>query len=586
LRLPTWRGEEVRRRFVLEVGAGSHPLVHGTSLPEVVRRAVKMCKVTDTDTVWHLFCGGGEMTLGLGAVCERVVAIGTSASEVAELKRNLAANNVENTTSVLCNLRSPWTLRQLAFHVTQSQQKRLLLGTGEEQEKAREFALSCFVPGEGRRRQLQRLSAAPFTAPLLRQDAMAYRELQVLLPAFVRDFKPSQTTLPVPSRSPQEQDGPKKGREVPEEMEGRLKALYRRLALKYHPDRNPFDPDASERFQALTQAYRALVGDSAGPEEGDEVVKDPFVTAHHSTFRPKFKNSWRGDQPKRQRAQSIDEAEDADEQAGEPDDDAPWPPRDDPAAEDSMPRLSSVHARAQSKPRWSTEHAGAAGADDFDFEGELPDKPKRLASRRDDSEDEIAIPIEIDESWARPADRLPKQTEAVEEAPREVDTRPELVLREPASDKLSANQQPMQVATLPPPDVIVVTQPKPRKHGQGSKRYFHHWLRSTAARAIIYISTDVDAFQVELKSLMGLGYGLVDLQPFDPEPHRRGVLLVARLELLRPLHGSGDYADPGSDRLISGSLAMLPGGPDRPLLGGGGYSASSAAGGSRLKLLR
>jgi molecular chaperone DnaJ len=37
-----------------------------------------------------------------------------------------------------------------------------------------------------------------------------------------------------------------------------LKSAYRRLALKYHPDRNPNDPEASERFKEASEAYAVL----------------------------------------------------------------------------------------------------------------------------------------------------------------------------------------------------------------------------------------------------------------------------------------------------------------------------------------
>ena len=33
---------------------------------------------------------------------------------------------------------------------------------------------------------------------------------------------------------------------------------YRRLALAHHPDLNPGDPTAPERFKAVLRAYRAL----------------------------------------------------------------------------------------------------------------------------------------------------------------------------------------------------------------------------------------------------------------------------------------------------------------------------------------
>ncbi len=37
-----------------------------------------------------------------------------------------------------------------------------------------------------------------------------------------------------------------------------IKASYRKLALKYHPDRNPDDPDAEERFKEASEAYSIL----------------------------------------------------------------------------------------------------------------------------------------------------------------------------------------------------------------------------------------------------------------------------------------------------------------------------------------
>src|SRR5690554_3706138 len=37
-----------------------------------------------------------------------------------------------------------------------------------------------------------------------------------------------------------------------------IKSAYRRLAMKHHPDKNPDDPQAQERFKEVGQAYQIL----------------------------------------------------------------------------------------------------------------------------------------------------------------------------------------------------------------------------------------------------------------------------------------------------------------------------------------
>ena len=40
--------------------------------------------------------------------------------------------------------------------------------------------------------------------------------------------------------------------------EQEMKSAYRKLALKYHPDRNPGDASAEERFKEAAEAYAVL----------------------------------------------------------------------------------------------------------------------------------------------------------------------------------------------------------------------------------------------------------------------------------------------------------------------------------------
>jgi molecular chaperone DnaJ len=40
--------------------------------------------------------------------------------------------------------------------------------------------------------------------------------------------------------------------------DGEIKKAYRRLAMEYHPDRNPDDPDAEEKFKEASNAYKVL----------------------------------------------------------------------------------------------------------------------------------------------------------------------------------------------------------------------------------------------------------------------------------------------------------------------------------------
>ena len=46
-----------------------------------------------------------------------------------------------------------------------------------------------------------------------------------------------------------------------------IKSAYRKLAMQHHPDRNPGNPEAEEKFKEATEAY-TILADSEKPFTG------------------------------------------------------------------------------------------------------------------------------------------------------------------------------------------------------------------------------------------------------------------------------------------------------------------------------
>ncbi len=60
-----------------------------------------------------------------------------------------------------------------------------------------------------------------------------------------------------------------------------IKKAYRRLALKYHPDRNPDNPEAAEKFKEISEAYEVL----SDPQKRAIYDSQGLSGLHRSGFR-------------------------------------------------------------------------------------------------------------------------------------------------------------------------------------------------------------------------------------------------------------------------------------------------------------
>ena len=56
-----------------------------------------------------------------------------------------------------------------------------------------------------------------------------------------------------------------------------LKTSYRRLAMQYHPDRNPNNPEAEDQFKACSEAYQVLEEIRRGYKIREKLLRPALV---------------------------------------------------------------------------------------------------------------------------------------------------------------------------------------------------------------------------------------------------------------------------------------------------------------------
>jgi DnaJ-class molecular chaperone len=72
----------------------------------------------------------------------------------------------------------------------------------------------------------------------------------------------------------------------PKATPGQIKASYRKLALKYHPDRNTENADAAEKMKQVNEAY-AVLSDPRKRSEYD-TLRQQFGASAYSQFRQNY----------------------------------------------------------------------------------------------------------------------------------------------------------------------------------------------------------------------------------------------------------------------------------------------------------
>ncbi len=73
--------------------------------------------------------------------------------------------------------------------------------------------------------------------------------------------------------------------------EEEIKKAYRKLAFKYHPDQNPGDKVAEEKFKQVTAAYDIL-GDETKRRQYDNAGYNPFSNSTYGEYGEQTQSQW------------------------------------------------------------------------------------------------------------------------------------------------------------------------------------------------------------------------------------------------------------------------------------------------------